>query len=159
SQQWSPFRGSLVPKELGLVSTRDLGRGLLEALSDPERRKRLFKRVEKHTNHKKFPDAYHFIATHIYEYIEECFQSLLTNLNAVCTSTKPPYYISIAKFKNWLCDCQKVSQDGTRAIALFACAFAVLQPAIARDLLDSLIDGDSAFGNLLLENVPNAGRV
>ena len=82
------------------------------------------------------------------------FQSLMK----FATRIHSPYYIAVDRFRNWLCESPQASREGTRAIALFACSFAVLQPEIACDLLTILIEAGPAFGDLLLDEVPEDKR-
>jgi hypothetical protein len=88
------------------------------------------------------------LAQTLYHHLLETHAAVLPELETVCLGREDKWFLNAAKFATWLVG-QDLTGDRVRVLALFGCAFAILQPADAPHLLQALLDRDPAFWPLL----------
>jgi hypothetical protein len=132
---------------------RDFGPSLIRVLTNPARRDKLFQRMTKASKSRQ--KAYRFLAEGYYENVRAEYGAILPELMTVCIKRDDLWYLAAGKYAAWLSR-QVIPTESRRPLALFTCAFAILQPREAPELLQTLLDRDSAFRYWLGENEPVA---
>ena len=127
---------------------RNLGKHFVRVLADPAKRKQLFGRMSKALHSSRAANSY--LAQQLFAFVSDRYNSILPDMDLVCYHRDKKYYLDAEKFASWLSTCA-FDDANRRPIALFACAFAMLQSKDAPQFRQALLDADAGFHLLLLD--------
>jgi hypothetical protein len=147
-----PKRKALVPAKLyDLVARelhgRELGQCVISVLEDSQKREKLLRCIRKALKNEK-PTA--ILAQLVFAACDAKHGGVYPPLDIVCNEHNRKRFLDRAKFEAWLSGVG-LGEERLRAIGLFACAFAILQPQDAQWILEILLARDLAFIPLLMK--------
>src|SRR4051812_45276557 len=132
---------------------RTFGAIMVEILAVPRKRERLIDLL-KDSLRKKWSWT-RFLAQKLFEHLRQSHDTLFPELDVICVERDDAFFLDTLKFRAWLRTINTLPEM-QQPLASFGCAFAILQPREAPELLQCLVDRDPGFHAWLADSETNS---
>jgi hypothetical protein len=129
-------------------------------IADPRKREELIERIHQARlmvrtpsgpERRKIKRWYDYIAQRLFKRLYTLHETVFPGLDTVCDKRDDLFFLNVNKFGVWLA-ATNILPEHQKALALFACAFGILQPREAPEILETLINRDSSFREWLSDD-------